>query len=146
MQDDAKKTLQFSSTHLPSVLVLTLKRFAHRDMSSVYGSRGVGHTEKLDGDVDFPLDGLDLSPYCHSPDGQDSWTTNDAIYDLFAVCNHYGRMGFGHYSAFARDWLLDGQLSKQWVAFDDDDVRLVNENNVKTNAAYILFYKRRNTM
>jgi hypothetical protein len=27
------------------------------------------------------------------------------LYDLFAVCNHFGRMGFGHYTAYARDWM-----------------------------------------
>ena len=25
-------------------------------------------------------------------------------YDLFAVCNHIGRMGFGHYTTYAREW------------------------------------------
>ena len=25
------------------------------------------------------------------------------LYDLFAVCNHYGRAGFGHYTAMTRD-------------------------------------------
>ena len=33
-------------------------------------------------------------------------SNNDTVYDLFAVCNHYGRMGYGHYTAFGRDWVL----------------------------------------
>jgi ubiquitin carboxyl-terminal hydrolase 4/11/15 len=142
MQEDAKKTLLFSNVHLPQILIVTLKRFEHRDMSSLVGRRGAGLTEKIDTFVDFPLDGLDLGPYCSNTDK--TREIGDTIYDLFAVCNHYGRMGFGHYTAFARDWLMGEDLSDQWVSFDDDDVRLVNEADVKSSAAYILFYKRRN--
>jgi ubiquitin C-terminal hydrolase len=67
------------------------------------------------------------------------------LYDLFSVCNHYGRMGFGHYTAFARDWRPDGRLSSAWGLFDDDDVSDCSEEEVKTNAAYMLFYKRKTT-
>jgi len=142
MKEDAKKTLLFSNVHLPEILIITLKRFEHRDMSSLVGRRGASLTEKIDAFVDFPLEGLDLAPYCS--DTLKSCEDGDTVYDLFAVCNHYGRMGFGHYTAFARDWLMGESLTDQWVSFDDDDVRLVNEADVKSSAAYILFYKRRN--
>ena len=68
------------------------------------------HREKIGSFVDFPLNGLDMSPYCkplppQSP-GTEGETDVDERYlnDLVAVCNHYGRMGFGHYTAFAREW------------------------------------------
>ena len=145
MQEDAKKTLTFSYDHLPDVLILTLKRFATRNASSYIHYNQIGGglaAEKIDAFVDFPLEGLDLSPYCNKSDIEKK--NHGAIYDLFAVCNHYGRMGFGHYHAYARDWLVDGNLSPQWVLFNDDhEVRLVDQKSVRSEKAYILFYKRR---
>ena len=47
-----------------------------------------------------------------------------ATYDLFAVTNHFGRMGFGHYTAFARRWDESG-ISDDWALFDDSSVRSV---------------------
>jgi hypothetical protein len=68
-----------------------------------------------------------MAPFCfasgHSNDSNnDSYSrskepieipnsNNDTVYDLFAVCNHYGRMGYGHYTAFGRDWVLSLLLS-----------------------------------
>jgi len=42
-----------------------------------------------------------------------------AIYDLFAVTNHYGRMGFGHYTAYARRWNERNMDRETWALFDD---------------------------
>lgn len=116
------------------------QRFEHRDVSSLVGRRGVSYREKIESFVDFPLEGLDLAPFCD--DSQSAKARG--VYDLFAVCNHYGRMGFGHYSAFARDWALDGSLAEAWTFYDDNDVRACDDAaEVKTSAAYILFYRRR---
>jgi len=69
-----------------------------------------GTGQKLDSHVDFPLDGLDISKYVlgKKDDGE------PLIYDCFAVSNHYGNMGFGHYTAYAKNPLDD-----QWYTFDD---------------------------
>lgn len=40
---------------------------------------------------------LDLSPYLSS-----TQTENGAVYDLYAVVNHFGGILYGHYTAFAR--------------------------------------------
>ena len=70
--------------------------------------------EKISSFVDFPLNGLDMSPYSKplTPPTEDDIDENGVderyLYDLVAVCNHYGRMGFGHYTAFAREW--DGSM------------------------------------
>ncbi len=46
--------------------------------------------------MDFPLQGLDLTPYVlHTQSVQ-------PMYDLYAVSNHYGSLGGGHYTAYAR--------------------------------------------
>ncbi|RYG65782.1 hypothetical protein EON64_11200, partial [archaeon] len=86
------------------------------------------------------------------------------VYDLFAVCNHYGQMGFGHYTAMCRDRyspnLLNNAvnmpldpaqlpipppsgLHSQWWHFDDENVARIGPGDVRTSHAYILFYQRR---
>ena len=135
-----KKLLTLMSTQLPNVLLVNLKRQEHRDVSSLIGRPGGGYAyqEKIDTYVDFPLEGLNVAPFCDDPHAERT------IYDLFAVSNHYGRMGFGHYTACARDVLIDGTVSDAWTFYDDDDVRPVDDPaDIKTSAAYMLFYKRR---
>jgi Ubiquitin carboxyl-terminal hydrolase len=123
---------------LPEVLVLTLKRFEVRDGS---GFGWGGGNVKIEAPVDFPINGLDLKTFCH-----DNALDNQSrtLYDLFAVCNHYGRMGFGHYTAFARDW-CGKDLSSSWKCFDDNSVEQCSEDEVRaaTRSSYILFYRRR---
>ncbi|CAN0273371.1 unnamed protein product [Ectocarpus fasciculatus] len=65
-----------------------------------------------------------------------------ALYDLFAVSNHMGGMGHGHYTAFVRDWEGSG-MSQDWHVCDDHDCRPVPEARVRTAHAYVLFYRRR---
>lgn len=64
------------------------------------------------------------------------------IYDCYAVSNHYGNMGFGHYTAYAQN-----PFTKKWYEFDDSRVTTIDANQVAssvvTNAAYNLFYRRR---
>lgn len=60
------------------------------------------------------------------------------MYDLYAVSNHYGGLGGGHYTAFCRN-AEDGN----WYEFDDSYVRQVPASSVVTEAAYVLFYMRR---
>ncbi|RVE73387.1 hypothetical protein OJAV_G00049010 [Oryzias javanicus] len=60
------------------------------------------------------------------------------IYDLIAVSNHYGGMGGGHYTAYAKN-KMDGK----WYYFDDSSVSSATEDQIVTKAAYVLFYQRR---
>jgi ubiquitin carboxyl-terminal hydrolase 4/11/15 len=62
----------------------------------------------------------------------------EAVYDLLAVSNHYGGMGGGHYTAYAKN-KDDGR----WYYFDDSSVTALSEDAVVTKAAYVLFYQRR---
>jgi len=74
--------------------------------------------------------------------GSPTQAGDSMIYDCYAVSNHYGNMGFGHYTAYGKN-----PLTKKWYEFDDSRVSLVNESDVKshvcTSAAYNLFYRRR---
>jgi ubiquitin C-terminal hydrolase len=58
-------------------------------------------------------------------------------YNLFAVVNHYGHAGSGHYTALARH-----QVSGAWYEFDDESVTRVEVGQVKSAAAYLLCYER----
>jgi len=65
-------------------------------------------------------------------------TTECFTYDLYAVCNHHGDdLQGGHYTATCRN-PTDGQ----WYSFDDIHTSKVEENEVVSQDAYILFYQR----
>lgn len=71
----------------------------------------------------------------------DAVTSDKPIYDLFAVDNHFGGLGGGHYTASARN-----DLDGKWHYFDDSHVREIRDpEEVKSSAAYLLFYRRRTT-
>lgn len=106
---------------LPEILVIHLKRFSY----SRY------FKNKLETYVDFPIHNLDLSQSVAYGNGRSSH-----LYMLYAVSNHYGSMGGGHYTAFIRH---DGD---RWYDFDDHYVSPIDEGRIKTSAAYVLFYRR----
>eukprot|EP01099_Mayorella_cantabrigiensis_P005617 TRINITY_DN455_c0_g1_i1.p1 TRINITY_DN455_c0_g1~~TRINITY_DN455_c0_g1_i1.p1 ORF type:complete len:113 (-),score=17.95 TRINITY_DN455_c0_g1_i1:99-437(-) len=89
---------------------------------------------KLEGLVDFPLEGLDMTPYINSP------SDKPLIYDLYAVSNHSGGLGAGHYTAYAK------HTNGNWYKFDDSHVSQVSASSIITPNAYLLFYQRRQTI
>ena len=59
------------------------------------------------------------------------------VYDLYAVSNHFGGMGGGHYNAYCK--MPDGK----WWCFDDSHVHAVEKDQICSSSAYVLFYRRR---
>ena len=59
------------------------------------------------------------------------------LYDCIGVVNHYGDLGAGHYTAFAKN-PYDGK----WRQFDDNRVKIIDAQQVVTQHAYLLFYLR----
>lgn len=57
---------------------------------------------KLDTFVNFPVHGLDLGKYMKTKDA----SGQSYVYELYAVSNHYGGLGGGHYSAYSKVNLL----------------------------------------
>ncbi|XP_041446792.1 ubiquitin carboxyl-terminal hydrolase 19-like isoform X3 [Xenopus laevis] len=119
---------------LPNILIIQLKRFSFRTFI---------WRDKINDMVDFPVRNLDLSTFCigQKEDHQ------RPIYDLYAVINHYGGMIGGHYTAYAR---LPNEKNSQrsdvgWRLFDDSTVTTVDESQVVTRYAYVLFYRRRDS-
>lgn len=46
------------------------------------------------------------------------------MYDCYAVSNHYGNVGGGHYTAYARN-----HLNGNWYEFDDSNVKEVYDKS-----------------
>uniref|UniRef100_A0A673LYX3 ubiquitinyl hydrolase 1 n=1 Tax=Sinocyclocheilus rhinocerous TaxID=307959 RepID=A0A673LYX3_9TELE len=134
-QQHREASKQLLLWRLPNVLIIQLKRFSFR--SFIW-------RDKINDMVDFPVRNLDLSKFCigHKGDIQ-----QPPIYDLYAVINHYGGMIGGHYTAYA---CLPSDKNSQrsdvgWRLFDDSTVTTVEESQVVTRYAYVLFYRRRNS-
>ncbi|KAJ1953547.1 hypothetical protein EC988_002928, partial [Linderina pennispora] len=123
-KEHQQATKKFDLWRVPEILVVHLKRFQH--------SRA--WRDKLDAFVDFPITGLDLTKTVVSKlDG------SALVYDLIAVCNHYGGIGGGHYTAYALN-----PEDREWYDFNDSHVSPVGSpEGVKTSAAYMLFYRQR---
>ncbi|KAI9506609.1 hypothetical protein BX070DRAFT_182278, partial [Coemansia spiralis] len=104
-KEHRQATKKFDIWRVPEILVVHLKRFQH---SRVW-------RDKIDTYVDFPLSDLDLTQTVVGPNGE------SLVYDLHAVCNHYGGLGGGHYTAYARN-PEDGN----WYDFNDSHVSEVS--------------------
>ncbi|KAL3786551.1 hypothetical protein HJC23_006801 [Cyclotella cryptica] len=112
----------------PRILVIHLKRFHY--------SSTTHRRDKIDTLIDFPLNNLDLREFVtHWEEGE------EPIYDCYAVSNHFGGLGGGHYTAYARG--DDGS----WSNFDDSRVTPgVSESEVVSSAAYCLYYRRKDVV
>lgn len=110
---------------LPKVLIMHLKRFKIHDYFGV----------KIDKTITFPIQALDMSRFVKA------LGEGPQLYDLTGVSNHFGMIGSGHYTAFCKN-----PETQSWNHFDDNKVIPIDENltsKIVTNAAYVLFYERR---
>ena len=60
------------------------------------------------------------------------------MYDLYGVVNHFGILGAGHYVSYAIN-KHDGK----WHCFNDSRVTDLDDTQVQSPSAYLLFYARR---
>uniref|UniRef100_K3X6K0 Ubiquitin carboxyl-terminal hydrolase n=1 Tax=Globisporangium ultimum (strain ATCC 200006 / CBS 805.95 / DAOM BR144) TaxID=431595 RepID=K3X6K0_GLOUD len=140
---------------LPDLVMVQLKRFQYFENQ---------HRQKVRAFVDFPIDGLDFSKWMGGSSTTTTATTNtsaasspDYVYDLYAVVNHVGGLTRGHYTAtcrydrafeesarvFAASRDAEVPLNDLWYRFDDEKAVEIAAGDVVTDAAYVLFYKRR---
>jgi ubiquitin carboxyl-terminal hydrolase 4/11 len=116
-------TKKFDLWSVPDILVVHLKRFSN--------SRAL--RDKIEAFVDFPVEGLDLTEMVQErkvaknlqEQGVDiaqlrfGDLDEPLLYDLYAVDEHRGGLGGGHYRAYAFN-----DLTSQWYQFDDSFVSL----------------------
>jgi len=116
---------QFHIYRAPPILIVHLKRFHY--------SASTHRRNKITSFIDFPLEGMDLTRFVSRyEEGQ------EPIYDCYAVSNHYGNLGGGHYTAYI---LADDGT---WCHYDDTRVTSsLSPKEVITEAAYVLYYRRR---
>ena len=114
-------TKRFDLWKLPDILVVHLKRFSNSRMLR----------DKIDTLVEFPIENLDLTAMVGersvgkrlAEQGVDVEPLGlhdleePLVYDLFAVDEHMGGLGGGHYRAFALNHVTD-----KWYHFDDSYV------------------------
>ena len=114
----AKKKMELY--YVPKILIICFKRFVKDSTFS---------WEKNEDEVEFPINNMDLKNFVIGPDKDHS------KYDLFAVSQHYGSTGFGHYTAVCKN---DGK----WFSYNDSSCHETNESDCQSSAAYVLFYRR----
>ncbi|CAD8091291.1 unnamed protein product [Paramecium sonneborni] len=124
----------------PQLLIFTLKRFKASNRL---------FKQKLETLVDFPINDLDLTEFIinsKTPSEYKNENENNngennkqkLIYDLYAVSNHYGGLGGGHYTALAKN-----KFTNKWYNFDDSMVSEINESSIVSKSAYVLCYQLR---
>ncbi|KAK8244819.1 ubiquitin carboxyl-terminal hydrolase 2 [Phyllosticta capitalensis] len=153
---DREASKKITITRAPHCLIIHFKRFS------------ASHTEsarKVRTQIEFPLNGLDVSPFVlpplteseeqflvRRPDGPetlrnlkaDDRMTPPYRYSAYAVLRHHGSaLNSGHYTACLKD-----TARGCWWHFNDQTVRDFNPDNVRgddrlqSNAAYLVFYER----
>lgn len=137
-QKHQQATKRFDLWKLPEILVVHLKRFSNSRMLR----------DKIDTFVDFPIEGLDLEAMVGEREvamrlqdqGVDipSVALRDVdeplVYDLFAVDEHLGGLGGGHYRAYALN-----HITKKWYHFDDS---FVTESAAEHSVVSFSFHPR----
>ena len=130
-------TKRFDLWKLPEILVVHLKRFSNSRMLR----------DKIDTFVDFPIEGLDLEAMVGEREvakrlqGQgfdiSSLGLGDLdeplVYDLYAVDEHLGGLGGGHYRAYALN-----HITKMWYHFDDSFVTEATADRSVVSLFYVL--------
>ncbi|XP_059619055.1 ubiquitin carboxyl-terminal hydrolase Usp2-like [Phlebotomus argentipes] len=120
-QTRRKSTKSFTIQRFPKYLVIHLKRFSETRWS------------KLTNIIEFPTGEkeLNLTPYASTSN------YSSTLYSLYAISNHMGSTGGGHYVALCKH-----PQTGKWHEFDDNTVRDATESSLISSSAYLLFYER----
>ena len=146
---NATKTMSVWS--YPPILIIHLKRFHVGNQ----GSR-----RKIDTLVEFPVEtplslevkrsssvksittsGSKFGRYNYNDDtniGGSEGSVENVMYSLYSVCNHYGSLYGGHYTAYANN--CD---NGRWYSYNDSTVDEIKDpaSTVCSSGAYVLFFK-----
>lgn len=117
-KDHVCASKQLKVYKLPDILILHLLRFKKKGI----------WTEKITTLIDFPIENLVLN----------SISDENVSYDLYAVSNHFGGTGGGHYTAYIKSF-----TNETWYEMDDSRVNSISQSQIVSSSAYILFYKKK---
>ena len=112
---------------LPPILIIHLKRFIYDE----FGRVGRKNSQALQ----HPLCQWDLTRFVRSRRG------DTPQYDMYAVANHIGNTGGGHYTACALN-----RFDENWYEFNDSRYKRIDDPERQfgssSSSPYLLFYNR----
>jgi hypothetical protein len=123
-----RATKQVGIWSLPEVMVIQLKRFT-----------GSGwNLRKNDVLIKFP-ERIDMAPFIVGPQPKE-----ECLYRLYAVSNHSGGLGGGHYTAHAivQNPFEEPDRKPRWYHFNDSWASTASGAPEPSPGAYVLFYER----
>lgn len=100
---------------LPEIFIIHLKRWNYN---------GKKNQENIHFDLEY-----DFSKYVNN--------NEDNNYELYSISNHMGGSRGGHYTAFVKN------ANNKWYHFNDTNVSEISEQNIISNKAYCLFYRKK---
>lgn len=124
-QEASKRMEIFKAPH---ILIIQLKRFKLKSQNSFVDKDSNCKNETL---VEYPLEGLDIRNYIVGGN------SDNAVYDLFAISQHFGNLSSGHYTSLCKN-------RGKWMEFDDETINHAQEKDVVNSFAYLLFYRKKN--
>ena len=104
---------------LPDILIICLKRYSFDG------------TKKQNKNIQFPIYDLDMTKYIHG------YNKNKYVYHLYGICNHSGRLQYGHYTSYVKT------INDKWYHYNDTSVTKISEDKLITPKAYCLFYSKK---
>jgi ubiquitin C-terminal hydrolase len=113
-----KKTKQHYFWKCPNTLVFFFKRWDN------FGN-------KIDTEIDFPVDNLDMSKYIKG------YFPEKYQYECYGVVNHIGGSYGGHYYSFVKN--IDGN----WYKYNDSVITTMNHTRLVSENAYCIFYTKK---
>ena len=113
---------KFDLWSAPDVLIIHLKRFQYT--GGTFPMR-----DKISDHVEFPIENLDLRDYVKSPSS--NCDEVQPVYDLYAVSEHMGGMGGGHYTA-----TVQNPLNKKWLG----DVWCMPPIHTRIDGSVLLYF------
>lgn len=118
---------QYRIVNFADTLIIFFKRYKPIDIT---GTR----FQKITTLIDFPLH-LNMNKYKLLN------KELDTQYELYSVVNQVGNFSGGHYFTYARN--LNSDTDTSWYEFNDSHVSKINECDIVTENAYILFYQKK---
>lgn len=129
---NSNNTNSYTTNNYNNYLTNTYSNYSTSYSNNYNYSYSYGGRRKIQTLVEFPVRGLELSPWLKEP--------RSSLYDLTAVCNHSGSAAGGHYFCYARD---ENEGATRWFEYNDSGVYAMEETGLVRETAYVLFYQRR---